>query len=53
MAIRNILFDLDDTLIVEGASADAAFFATCYKPEPDGSTTADFNRLKYKTGEKK
>ena len=46
MAIRSILFDLDDTLVVEGASADAAF----YKPEPDGSTTSDFNRLKYKTG---
>ena len=29
MAIRNILFDLDDTLIIEGASADAAFLATC------------------------
>lgn len=29
MAIRNILFDLDDTLVVEGASADAAFLTTC------------------------
>ena len=29
MPIRNILFDLDDTLVVEGASADAAFLATC------------------------
>ncbi len=29
MAIKNILFDLDDTLAVEGASADAAFLATC------------------------
>ncbi|MDE0683099.1 MAG: HAD family hydrolase [Candidatus Poribacteria bacterium] len=29
MTIRNILFDLDDTLIVEGAAADAAFLATC------------------------
>ncbi len=29
MAIRSILFDLDDTLIVEGATADAAFLATC------------------------
>ena len=29
MAIRSILFDLDDTLVVEGASADAAFSATC------------------------
>ena len=29
MAIKNILFDLDDTLVVEGASADAAFLATC------------------------
>ena len=29
MAIRNILFDLDDTLVVEEASADAAFLATC------------------------
>ena len=29
MAIRSILFDLDDTLVVEGASADAAFLATC------------------------
>lgn len=29
MAIRNILFDLDDTLVIEGAAADAAFLATC------------------------
>lgn len=29
MAIRNILFDLDDTLVIEYASADAAFLATC------------------------
>ena len=29
MAIRNIFFDLDDTLVKEGASADAAFLATC------------------------
>ena len=29
MAIRSILFDLDDTLVIEGASADAAFLATC------------------------
>ena len=29
MAIRSILFDLDDTLVVEEASADAAFLATC------------------------
>lgn len=29
MAIRSILFDLDDTLAIEGASADAAFLATC------------------------
>ena len=29
MAIRSILFDLDDTFVVEGASADAAFLATC------------------------
>lgn len=29
MAIRSVLFDLDDTLVVEGASADAAFLATC------------------------
>ena len=29
MAIRSILFDLDDTLVVEGAAADAAFLATC------------------------
>lgn len=29
MAIRSIFFDLDDTLVVEGASADAAFLATC------------------------
>ena len=29
MTIRNILFDLDDTLVIEGASADAAFLATC------------------------
>lgn len=29
MAIRSILFDLDDTLVVEGVSADAAFLATC------------------------
>ena len=29
MAIRSILFDLDDTLVVEGAAAEAAFLATC------------------------
>ncbi len=29
MAIKNILFDLDDTLVIEGAAADAAFLATC------------------------
>ena len=29
MAIRNIFFDLDDTLVKDGASADAAFLATC------------------------
>ena len=29
MAIRSLLFDLDDTLVVEGAAADAAFLATC------------------------
>ena len=29
MKIRNILFDLDDTLVMEGAAADAAFLATC------------------------
>jgi FMN phosphatase YigB (HAD superfamily) len=29
MAIRSILFDLDDTLVIEYASADAAFLATC------------------------
>ena len=29
MAIRSILFDLDDTLVVERAAADAAFLATC------------------------
>ena len=29
MAIRNIFFDLDDTLVKESASADAAFLATC------------------------
>ena len=29
MAIKSILFDLDDTLVVEGASADAAFLVTC------------------------
>ena len=29
MAIRSILFDLDDTLVIEGASADTAFLATC------------------------
>lgn len=29
MAIRSILFDLDDTLVIEGASADGAFLATC------------------------
>lgn len=29
MAIKCILFDLDDTLVVEGASADAAFLAAC------------------------
>ena len=29
MAIKCILFDLDDTLVVEGASADAAFLTTC------------------------
>ena len=29
MEIRGILFDLDDTLLIEGASADAAFLATC------------------------
>ena len=29
MAIRSILFDLDDTLVIEGAAADAAFLSTC------------------------
>lgn len=29
MTIRNILFDLDDTLVIEMASAEAAFLATC------------------------
>lgn len=29
MAIKNILFDLDDTLVIEESSADAAFLATC------------------------
>jgi FMN phosphatase YigB (HAD superfamily) len=29
MAIRSIFFDLDDTLVIEGAAADAAFLATC------------------------
>ena len=29
MAIRNIFFDLDDTLVIEEGSADAAFLATC------------------------
>ena len=29
MTISNILFDLDDTLVIEGAAADAAFLATC------------------------
>ena len=29
MAIRSIFFDFDDTLVIEGASADAAFLATC------------------------
>ncbi len=29
MAIRGILFDLDDTLVIEGASVDAAFLVTC------------------------
>ena len=29
MAIRSILFDLDDTLVVEFASAEASFLATC------------------------
>jgi putative hydrolase of the HAD superfamily len=29
MAIIAILFDLDDTLVVEEASAEAAFLATC------------------------
>lgn len=29
MAIRSILFDLDDTLAIEGASANATFLATC------------------------
>lgn len=29
MAIRNIFFDLDDTLVIEGGTADAAFLATC------------------------
>jgi putative hydrolase of the HAD superfamily len=29
VAIRSILFDLDDTLAIEGASTDAAFLATC------------------------
>ena len=29
MAIRSLLFDLDDTLVIEGASADTAFLATC------------------------
>lgn len=35
MAIRSILFDLDDTLVVEGASADAAFVRMLiYPPLP-------------------
>ena len=29
MALKAILFDLDDTLVVEVASAEAAFLATC------------------------
>jgi len=29
VAIRNIFFDLDDTLVIEEDSADAAFLATC------------------------
>lgn len=29
MTIRNILFDLDDTLVIEEDSADAAFLTTC------------------------
>ena len=29
MGIRSILFDLDDTLVIEEDSADAAFLATC------------------------
>ncbi len=29
MAIRSIFFDSDDTLVIEGASADVAFLATC------------------------
>ena len=29
MAIKSILFDLDDTLVIEGAAADATFLATC------------------------
>ena len=29
MTITSILFDLDDTLVIEEASADAAFLATC------------------------
>ena len=29
MTIRSILFDLDDTLVIEMASAEAAFLATC------------------------
>ncbi len=37
MAIMSILFDLDDTLVIEGASADAAFLATCeYANEKHG-----------------
>lgn len=33
MPIRSILFDLDDTLVVEGAAADAAFLATCERAD--------------------
>ena len=33
MEIKSILFDLDDTLVIEGASADAAFLATCERAQ--------------------
>ena len=29
MAITHVLFDLDDTLVAEESSAEAAFLATC------------------------